>query len=199
VEAFGRAAANLPRTTQPAAHGMAIANLALAHERAGEEPRARLAAAQAVAIGDIDEPVREQAAGILDRLGPPADDLHLVLDDEEQTHWPAIVRAEVARWTSLDGHSGRVDALGDWIDGQLARPTDGVARAAALVGAYLETPPEPLGQLVDATVEAARRRDEEAHDRFRQQVSRALARYPIPQWMRLKELFATASGDTRWG
>ncbi len=198
ADAFGRSAAAMPRTVQPAGHGMALANLALAHERAGRTSRARLAAAQALALPGLDAPVREQAHDVLERLGPATGDLVAVLDGEPPDHWPLLVRAEVARWTTLPDADRRAE-LQAWSRAQVDHGAAGVALAEALLGAYLEVAPDDLERLVDATVRAADDLPEEDRDRFRTQVSRAMARYPIPQWMRLSDRFtAHATDDAVW-
>lgn len=193
VEAFGRAAAALPRSVRPAGHAMALANLALAHERGGDHRRARLVAAQALVVPDVDPPVRAQAADVLARLGHPTGDLVPVLDDTPREHWPVVVRAEVARWAALDADHRRSE-LAAWCTAQAGRPTDGLELAEALLGVYLELPPTTLDELVTATVRAADELADEDRVRFRSQVSRAMARFPIPQWTRLAECFTDAAG-----
>ncbi len=198
ADAFGRSATALPRTVQPAGHGMALANLALAHERAGQLARARLAAAQALALPHLDEPVRQQSRDVLDRLGPATGDVARVLADEPQDHWPLVVRAEVARWTTLTD-DGRREELWAWSHAQVRETATGVQLAEALLGAYLEVPPDDLEVLVAATVQAANDLPEDDRARFRDQVSRAMARFPIPQWMRLSERFTEhAGGEPGW-
>lgn len=198
ADAFGRSAAALPRTVQPAGHGMALANLALAHERAGHLARARLAAAQARALPELDDPVREQADDIISRLGPATGDIIEVLAEEPQEHWPLLVRAEVARWVTLSDEERRAQVQA-WSRAQVHEGTAGVQLAEALLGAFLEVAPADLEVLVAATLDAANALPEQDRGRFRTQVSRAMARYPIPQWMRLSELFTThAKGEPGW-
>lgn len=198
ADAFGRSAAALPRTVQPAGHGMALANLALAHERDGRLARARLAAAQARALPDLDEPVRDQADDIISRLGPATGDIMEVLADEPQEHWSLLVRAEVARWVTLADEDRRAQ-LQAWSRAQVHEGAAGVQLAEALLGAFLEVAPGDLEVLVAATIDAANTLSEQDRERFRTQVSRAMARYPIPQWMRLSELFTThAKGEPGW-
>jgi hypothetical protein len=86
-----------------------------------------------------------------------------------------------------------------WIAAQVERPVAGIDLAETLLGAYLELEPADLEAIVAATVEAADRQPDADRDRFRTQVSRALARYPIPQWMRLSDRFtAHAGGEAGW-
>lgn len=196
--AFGRAAAALPRTRRPAGHAMALANLALVHERSGDLPRARLTAAQALACPAIDDPVRDQATAILDRLGTATGDLVRVLDNEEPAHRPMLIRAEVARWVRLPPAERQAE-LEAWVVAQVERPAGGIELAEVLLGVYLELQPADLETVVAATVQAADRLPDVDRDRFRTQVSRAMARYPIPQWTRLSDRFtAHAGGEGGW-
>lgn len=198
VEAFGRAAAALPRSVQPAGHAMALANLALAHERRGDHHRARLAAAQAVVVPDADPPVRAQADDVLHRLGPPTGDLVPVLDDTPREHWPVVVRGEVARWATLGPDDQRAE-LEAWCIAQVGRSVAGLELAEVLLSAYLELPPPALEDLITSTVRASDVLGGDDRDQFRQQMSRAMARFPIPQWMRLSEGFtAAAGGEPGW-
>lgn len=198
ANAFTRALAANPRTIRPELHAMARANLALAHERAGDEPYARLAAAQADAIGTAPDAVREQARAILARLGPPSDDLHLVLDGLAEDGWERPVVDEVDRWSQVDDTVVAV-ALDGWLAGLATRDGQRVERTAVVLGRFLELPPEPMRRLIGLYVARAGELDPEAHDRVRAAVSRALARFPIPQWMRLKDVFVSAAGDEAWG
>ncbi|MEJ7744106.1 MAG: hypothetical protein WKF73_17135, partial [Nocardioidaceae bacterium] len=81
VSALDVALGVFSRAVRPAEHAMVKANLALAHEQAGDHQRARLAARQALAIPGAAAPVRAQAQQVLARLPGRADqDLLSVLD-----------------------------------------------------------------------------------------------------------------------
>jgi tetratricopeptide (TPR) repeat protein len=194
VEQFRRSAASHPRGRRPHEYAMAKANLALAYDRAGDEPRARLAARQALGAPDTPPPVAAQAAEILARLGRGEDDLHLVLEQESREAWPALVREELARLADA-GPDERSGDLGAWIDGQLARPPVAEDLAEALLGGFLELPPEAMELLVRSTLEALGDRDAERRERFRAEASRALARFHTPQLVRLKDTFARLAAD----
>ncbi|MDP8969870.1 MAG: tetratricopeptide repeat protein [Actinomycetota bacterium] len=194
LEAFRQAAVAHPRTVRPEGFAMAKANLAIAYEQDGDGPRARLAARQALAVGDAPEPVRVQASGVLERLGTQADDLLVVLDQEPADRWAPIVREEVVRWADEDPDQRRA-ALGAWVDGQVARPDRGADLAEAWLDVLLELPPEVFETMIRATLEVLPERDEATVDRFRSDVSRAMVRFHVPQWLRLKDTFNRIAGE----
>lgn len=198
IAAFSRAVAAHPRTIRPDAHAMARANLAIAHEAAGDPPRARLAAGQALAVPGAPEVVRAQARAVRDRLGVDPDDLHAVLDAVAPDDWEDPVHAEVDRWSLLD-ESELTAAVDGWLAGVLRRDGQRVERTAVLVGRLLELPPAAMERLVGRVVARAAERPEDELERLRSAFSRALARFPIPQWMRLKDTVVHLTGDARWG
>lgn len=199
VDVLLRAVAAHPRSVRPGQHAMALANLALAHEADGRIPRARLAAAQALAVRAVDAPVRHQAAAVLERLGSPVGDVLAVLADEPEEVWPAVLRAEVARWLDLDREE-RVAELAA-VAGEVAGGGErGIAIAEALIGCALELPPERLDTFVADTVAAASTLPDESAADVRSRFSRAMVRFHVPQWMRLKSLFEEHAGSgSGWG
>jgi tetratricopeptide (TPR) repeat protein len=174
-----------PRAVRPTDHAMVKANLALAHEQAGDQARARLAARQALGIASAAAPVRAQAQQVLSRLPGRADeDLLTVLDSEDREQWVAVVREEVLR--VLDGLAGeRVALVSGFLDGVLARPEASYALAEALLHVVLELPPRSYDLLVAAIAEGCGRRAEPDAERLRAIVASALARFAMPQWQRL--------------
>ena len=191
-----------PRSLRAEGYAMVQANLALAYEALDRLPRARLAARQALAIAGAAAPVREQAGAVLARLGDEPGDLARVLDEEQAEAWPAIVREEVARWAGLGAGGRRAEARA-WIDGQLARPDAGAELAVAWVTVLLELPPEELELIVTTTLEALAERDGGEQEVFRSEVSRAAARFHVPQLVRLTETFNRAAErlgqEPSWG
>lgn len=194
AEAFRTAAAANPRRVRPEGYAMATANLALAHERAGDAPRARLAARQALGVPSVPEPVAAQAAKALDRLGAGDGDLVTVVDEESPEGQVGVLRAEVARWVDAAPAERHV-AVDGWIDGQLGRPGRAPELAAALLGVLLELPPEPMKTVVTDLVRALGSREHAEQDRFRSDVSRAMIRFQGPQWMRLKDTFNRVTAE----
>jgi tetratricopeptide (TPR) repeat protein len=202
VAAFAAAAVAHSRGVRPDGHAMAQANLALGLERLGDIPRARLAARQALGVRGAPRPVTIQAEAVLERLGSAADDLHAVLDTEPAERWAPVLRAEVARWADAPAEQRRSEA-GAWVDGQLARPDRAVALAEAWLGAVLELPPPTLDALLRSILEALAERDARARERFRREVTRALATFGVPQWLRTKDtlnrLAAELGQEPGWG
>lgn len=192
VRALEQAVAAHPRSVRPDAHAMAKANLALAFEAQGRPARARLAALQAVATPATPAPVRAQAAGLLDRLGAAAGAVWPVLDEEPPTRWAAIVREEVARWEGSGARDGECIA---WVEGQLARLPLAEDLAEALLAAFVELPPPALDVMVRSLLAAVGRLDDAAQERFAGQCSRALARLPVPQLLRMKDTFTATAAD----
>ncbi len=202
IEALRTAAVASPRSIRPEGYAMAKANLALAYAEAGDSPRARLAARQALGTSAAPAPVVEQAAGVLERLGESVGDLFLVLDGEDQDRWLALVREEMARWADASPLERRREAAA-WVQGQLERPAASTELAEAWVGALLELPPGEMESLIQAAVAALFDFDLEERERFRSDVSRAMVRFNPPQWLRLKDTFnriATEMGEEpQWG
>lgn len=202
AEAFRTALACHPRRVRPEGHAMAKANLALAYERLDDPVRARLAARQAGATPSTPRAVLTQASEILERLGDPDDDLLVLLERVDESEWAGEIRSEVARWVDMD-QDGRRRLCGVWIDGQTARDGRGIELAAAYLDILLELPPDAMETMIRSTLVALQERDEEVRDRFRGHVSRAMARFNVPQWMRLKDTFNRLAGevddDGNWG
>ncbi len=189
VDAFRQAAAAHPRAVRPAEFAMAKANLALAHEQRGDAPRARLAARQALGVADPPVPVAVQSAAVLERIGgATAHDLQLVLDLEPQASWEGIVREELARSVEAPPAERQEDSA-TWIDGS------SVERTETWLGCLLELPPESMESLVRSALEALGSRDALAKERFHADVSRAAARFHVPQLLRLEEVFRRIAAE----
>lgn len=202
VEAFRTALACHPRRVRPEAYAMAKANLALAFERLDDPVPARLAARQARRTPAAPAPVVGQATAVLERLGDPDDDLMVALDRTEEGAWAGEIRDELLRWLDVDADERRA-TCGAWVDGQVARDARGIELAAAYLDVILELPPEAMETLIRATLEALQDRDPEVREAFRRHVSRAMARFNVPQWMRLKDTFNRLAEDVgddgSWG
>lgn len=202
VAAFRDALGAHPRTVRPGEHAMAKANLALAYEGTGATDHAYLAAVQALGITGAAEPVREQAAGCVERLGRRDSAVLPVLDQEPQDRWPVLVREELARWADAELSQRRAECAG-WLDGQLARRAAAADLTEAWLGGLLETPPDAMMSLIRAMLEVLAERDDDDIERFRSTVSRTVVRFPMPQWMRLADSFnavATELGqEASWG
>jgi tetratricopeptide (TPR) repeat protein len=194
TEAFGAALGAHPRSVRPAEYAMVKANLALAHERTGDPPRARIAARQALAVRLAPEPVRQQAADLLERVGGDPGDLVLVLEAQPRETWSSAVREELARWADADAEERRAEACA-WIEGQLDRPGLATDLAEALLAGLLELPAQPMQELIAVIVGAAAQRSTEEQARLRADVSMAMARFHAPQWMRLRDTFNRSAGE----
>lgn len=189
VESFRRAGGAHPRAVRPAEFAMAKANLALAYEQIGDAPRARLAARQALGVAEPPEPVAAQAAGVVERIGnATVSDLMLVFDEEPPGSWEGIVREELARSVETTPTERRTDSTA-WIDGST------VERAEVWLGGLLELPPEQMDALIRAALEALGPRDDAVKERFRSDVSRASARFHVPQLLRLEETFGRIAAE----
>jgi tetratricopeptide (TPR) repeat protein len=194
IEAFRGAVASHPRTVRPESYAMAKANLALAYERAGAARPARLAARQALAASRTPPPVAGQAAGVLQRLGDPPGDLPALLDEEPSERWAGLVREEVVRWVDA-GPAERRREADAWLDGQLRNEGAGTALCEVWLGALLELPPKHMEVLIQATLEALGQRGADDRERFGVQASAAMARFHVPQWIRLKEIFNRVAAE----
>jgi tetratricopeptide (TPR) repeat protein len=183
VETFRDAVAAHPRTIRPQDHAMAKANLSLAYERSGDAPRARLSARQALAVARTPDPVRTQANGVLDRLGPVTDDLIAVLDEEPPDRWAAILRDEAPHWRREDA-------------GVLLAADPSADLLEAWLGALLELPPEELDSAVAATQRALAQRSGAERERFESAVRAVLPRFHQPQMLRLEGAFGWSSAAT---
>lgn len=167
---------------------MAKANLAVAYERAGVAARARLAARQALAAPLIPQPVADQASAVMERLGDPPGDLAVVILEEPAERRPALVREEVVRWADAGMAERRREAAA-WVGAQIAAHGAGIDLCEAWLGALLELPPEAMEDLIRAALAGLAERPTDDRERFRSQVSSAMARFHVPQWMRLKDTF----------
>jgi tetratricopeptide (TPR) repeat protein len=201
VEAFVGAVGAHPRSVRPENHAMAKANLALAHERAGEPVRARLAARQALGVPGVPPAVCSTAAAVLERVGPGPGELLDVLDLEPEQRWPVLVREELVRWSEAwpEDQAMEADAF---VDGVLARPAAAPELVATWLGGLLELPPGSMATLVVAALQALRGRRAEETERFRSLVARGCARFHVPQMQRLtavfEELAAQHGGPRSW-
>ena len=194
VQALEQAVAAHPRSVRPDAYAMAKANLALALEAAGRLPRARLAALQAAGAPSVPEPVHAQALAVLSRVGTDPGAVWAVLDEEPPERWAAVVREEVTRWQ--DGtEAERSSECRAWVAGQLERPRAAEELAGAYLAALVELPPRTLDVMVRSTIGALGSFVPELQERFAGQCSRALARFPVPQLLRLKDTFSAAATD----
>ncbi len=148
------------------------------------------------------EPIRLEAEGVLRRLGDPRGDLLAALDGAPAERWPGIVHDELARWIAA-GPAAQQAEMSAWIDGQLARTEIGVDLAEAWLTGLLELPPEPMQNLIRSSLAALEGRDAGDRERFRADVSSAMARFHVPQLLRLKDVFAACAAelghDERWG
>ncbi|MFN2489508.1 MAG: tetratricopeptide repeat protein [Actinomycetota bacterium] len=201
VDALSAAAAAGPRTIRPQAYALAKANLALAYERVGDAPRARLAARQALAVDEAAEPVVAQAAAVLQREGSPVGDLARLFGDGTSAAHAAAVREELTRWLAEGSDVARSE-LRAWAGAEADR-SDGTEMAEALLGGFLEQPPDEMERLIRALLEATAALQDATAQRFRSQVSRAMVRFHVPQWIRLKDTFnriaADLGTDASWG
>jgi tetratricopeptide (TPR) repeat protein len=177
-----------PRSIRPADHAMAQANLALVHEQAREVVRARWAARHALGVAEAPEPVRAQATAVMARLGNPPGDLGRLLDEVPQDTWATLVRVELTRLAAASPGERRAETEG-WVRHQLARREHGEELAATWLGALLELEPEAVDSLVAELLDAVRKHPEEETARLRAQLERAMARFHVPQMMRLSETF----------
>jgi tetratricopeptide (TPR) repeat protein len=191
--AFATAVAASPRAVRPEAFAMAKANLALAGERTGAHPQARLAARQALAAPAVPAPVRAQATGVLARLGTHRSDLRTALEQEHGEEARArLVREELLRAAGPDERGGTGDAAA-WLEAITASQLEPVAVAEWWLAGLLELPPDALERLARAAIATSMDLDDEARETFRTAVTRGMVRFHVPQMMRLEEVFATAA------
>jgi len=181
IASFRQAAGAHPRSVRPAEFAMAKANLSLAYEQHGDEPRARLAARQALGVAEPPAPVAAQAIGVLHRIGRgTTNDLLQVLDQEPRAGWEGILREELARSRDAPPDVRRTDAA-TWIDGSSTE------LAEVWLGGLLELPSEGMETLIRSALEALGSCDAAVRERFHADVSRAAARFHVPQLLRLEE------------
>ena len=194
VAALDKAVAAHPRSVRPDGYAMAKANLGLALEAAGRPDRARLASLQALGAPSVPPAVRTQAHAVLERVGAQPGALWAALDEEEQDRWPALVREEAVRWVdALPAH--REAECQAWVAGQLERPAQAVGLAEAFLGALVELPPPAVEVLARSTLEAVGQRADDEQQRFARTTAQALARLPVPQLLRFKDIFEHLAGE----
>ena len=196
-DAFRTALASSPRSLRPEAFAMAQANLALACERSGAPERARLAARQALEVRDAPEAVVAQARAVAERLGPGEHDLRTALEDEPLERRELRVREELRRTADLAEDRCTAD-MREWVDVHLTTELDPADVAELWLAGLLELPPEAMERLIGATVDVMSELDAEPREAFRTAVARAMARFHVPQMLRLQDLFeraAQAIGD----
>lgn len=183
-----------PATVRPAAHAMARANLALACERLGAVDAARLAARQVLAFDEAAPDVRSQARAVLDRLGDDPAALVRSLDELPRERWGPTIREEARRLGRVDDEEldRHVDV---WIAGVTARPDHAVDLSEAWFGVVLELPPDEFRRHLDALTRRVHALDEPAAEAFRDDAGRAMAHFPVPQWMRLRDTLAAIDRD----
>lgn len=178
-----------PRAVRPEDHAMAQANLALAHEQTGDPLRARVAARHALGVSAAPPPVREQARAVLHRLSDPPGDLPRLLACEPFERWPSLVRAELTRLAEAAAAERDAEAAA-WLQQQLACPEDADELAAGWLGALLELPPGQVDLLVASLLDALDELGEADAERVRRQFERGMARFHVPQMLRLRDTFA---------
>lgn len=185
VAVLSRGLAFVPRAIRAADHAMIKANLALAYERSGDAPRARLAARQARAVPSAAAAVRSQAQEVLSRLGgaAPTDDLFAVLDAEDRENWVAVVRDEVLRAAELS-RADRTAWFAAFLDGILDRDHSH-ALIETLFAVVLEVPPATYRDLIEALVAGWACLTPERADEAKAVLESGMARFAMPQWQRL--------------
>jgi tetratricopeptide (TPR) repeat protein len=196
VDDFRAAAHAHPRGLRPAEHAMAKANLALAYERRGSPAHARLAARQALAAPVVPEAVRGQAEAVLRRLGGGGPGLVVeVLASADPGEKTGIVRDEVVRWIAETSDVRRAEARA-WIDAQAGQDEPAaIDMAELLLGVLLEQPPEEMETIIRGVIEAARDVAPELRDPFRSATAQAMARFHVPQMIRLRDTFSRLAAE----
>ncbi|HYY45088.1 MAG TPA: tetratricopeptide repeat protein [Actinomycetota bacterium] len=207
LAAFRGALGATPATVRPELFAMVKANLAVAYEAAGDRPRARTSARQAIAVSEAPAPVLRQSREVIRRLGNPAGDLWLVLKSEAQDLWPGIVRDELTRWAREPPETRKAEAAA-WIElysagSNVAGSQEREAMTEALLAGLLEITPREMDAVIRSAVEAARDCRGDLTAPWQSGVERAFVRFPIPQWERLRAAFNRAAavlgrGQT-WG
>lgn len=203
AEALETAVRSHPRSIRPGVYAMATANLALAVEALDDELRARLLARQARDVPEADDPVREQAGELLERVGDDDEGgLVELLEQDPQDRRQATVRDEVARWLDLPPDR-RGAAAGALVHAVVQRGAEAVDLLEALLRGLLEVPDDAMRQLAKTLIDACAARDDDAAGEFRSRTARAMARFHAPQFLRLKDTFnslaAEAGEPAGWG
>lgn len=192
IDAFRTSAAAHPRRVRPDQYAVARANLALAHEEAGEVAHARQAAGQALAVAEAPAPARETAGAVLARVGDTPGALAEVLERSTAERWVELSRSEMDRWADLD--DGRLGAEAEaWVTALAARPAMAEEATASWLGALVELPPTTMERLLAAALSAGGTDRGEERTPFRSVLERAVARFPGPQFLRLSDAVARLS------
>jgi hypothetical protein len=131
---------------------------------------------------------------VIERLGRDDSDLRIVLEAEPAEARPRLVREELSRTTDANDDERAAD-MRAWLQAHIASTLEPADIAELWLGGLLELPPEDLEPLVRRCLQAASELDAEAHDTFRQAVTRAMVRFHIPQWMRLQDVFSRAATE----
>lgn len=187
ITAFRLSAAANPRSVRPAEYAMAKANLALAFEAIGDQSRALLAAGQAAVVTSASPPVVGQARELRARGGARPGTLLAVLEHEPLESWPGVVREELARWIDLDDASRR-EELAAWTDALLTSPRESDL-AETWLGALLELTLQAAEEIVRDQLRVWAEQAPDARSIVQQRLGSAMARFHVPQWERLKDLF----------
>jgi len=201
IDALRDAVAADPRALRPEAHAIAKANLALALEAGGRTTRARVTAAQVVAMPEAPDTVVAQARALLERVATTGNDVMRLLHEEPAAGWGAIVREELRRWLDLD-HGERVTQARAWVLASVEHPDRAEDIAEAWLTALLEFPPDQMETLIVSALQAVGDIGPAGRDAWHHDVHRAMVRFHIPQWERLRGTFnnlAQALGqDPSW-
>jgi tetratricopeptide (TPR) repeat protein len=184
--AFRRSAAANPRRLRAEPYAVAKANLALAWRRAGEAPRARLAAGQALAVPAAPVPARDVAREAIGAAEPVPGALAEVLDGDDEGEWPGVVRDELDRWLDLPPASLAAEAEA-WVSTVLDRPARAEALLAVWLGVTLELPPPDMDRLLAAALAALAARSGPEQEAYRRAAGRAVARFAVPQLLRVTD------------
>ncbi len=120
-----------------------------------------------------------------------------MLDEESPEQWPGVIREELLRWLDAADSERQAESRA-WVEGVVARRARSIELAEAWLGVLLELPPDAMETLIRSTIEVLRGQDVDSVERFRTDVSRAMVRFHIPQWDRLRATFnrlATELGE----
>lgn len=200
TSAFERARALAPPSVRASQHATAAANLALAYERGGRDAAARTTARQVVALAGAPPAARIQAAAVLERLAADGtdegDDLLVVLDETPAEDRSAVLRAELDRVCRLPAPDA-ASALA-----ALARRLGDADLAEAVLAIIVEQPPEAAARVLGACLTVVAADPDQDAEAIARGLSRAVARFPVPQMMRLQGLLADLGRDVgldrRW-
>jgi len=138
--------------------------------------------------------VRLQAAAAAARLGREDGDLLAVLQALADVERAAVAREERARGADAGKAERAVDARA-WLRAVLGWPGDPAEAAEVWLGGLLELPADRLELLAGDAVRAVDGLAPEDRETVRTAVSRALARFHVPQMVRLQDVFAQAARE----